>query len=241
MCNVSMRKKKATLILQSVKQTYNHIAEDFSRTRSKPAHEINYLAHEIKPGDSILDLGCGNGRLALAFQQKYQNSIHYIGVDNSEEFLKIAQKQHTNYKFKEGDLLNIPLQDKSINTIFCLRTFHHLPTNALRLAALKEMKRVLKPDGKIVLSVWHLWKKENMNLFLKAFLKTIFTLGNTHLNDLMVPWGKKQRRYYHAFTASELIRLIKKSRLHLQEHFYKSSGGNNQDLTVICQKTSPEI
>ncbi|PIX02803.1 SAM-dependent methyltransferase, partial [bacterium (Candidatus Gribaldobacteria) CG_4_8_14_3_um_filter_42_11] len=44
----------------------------------------------VKDGDKVLDVGCGNGRLVKAFENK---KISYLGVDNSEKLIKLATNQ----------------------------------------------------------------------------------------------------------------------------------------------------
>lgn len=74
-------------LIEQNKQSYNKIAELFSSTRGYVWGDISFLAKNIKDGDNILDLGCGNGRLVESLQVKGE-SISYLGIDNSEGLIK---------------------------------------------------------------------------------------------------------------------------------------------------------
>src|SRR4030042_3054650 len=75
-----------------VKRNYDEIAEDFNETRNKALWpELVKLASGVKDGDSVLDVGCGNGRILEAFKGK---SIKYLGVDGSDRLVEIAKQNH---------------------------------------------------------------------------------------------------------------------------------------------------
>lgn len=85
-----MKKEIQEKLLQIVRQNYEEIAEDFNETRKKQFWpELVKLAAEVKDGDSILDVGCGNGRLIAAFKDR---KINYIGVDGNEKLISLARE-----------------------------------------------------------------------------------------------------------------------------------------------------
>ena len=86
-----MDREVALKILDDVRQSYDKIAEDFSRTRYSIWKEFKPLGQYAKDGDKILDLGCGNGRLIELFQGK---NIEYAGIDNSEKLIEIAHQKY---------------------------------------------------------------------------------------------------------------------------------------------------
>lgn len=119
----------------------------------------------IEENDTILDIGCGEGRFVNNLSNEYKNVTLY-GLDISEEMIRLARKEklkNTNYIIGESE--DIPLPDKSVNTIFCLNSFHHFPnpTNSF-----KEMKRLLKPNGEIIIGdIWVFpFVRELINLYL---------------------------------------------------------------------------
>lgn len=208
-----MHKKKAKKILEGVRKTYETIAEDFSRTRAHYGKEFDLYLQYAKRGGTIVDIGCGNGRFGGFLRENREKirSYHYLGIDQSEKMIEIAQKKQPEDAFMKGTMLNLPLDQESTDMAISIRTFHHIPSHNLRLQALMELQRVLKKEGILVLSVWNLWQKKYIWPITKAIARSLFTLGSYEYNDLFIPWGEKTKRYYHAFTAAELIKIVKKA------------------------------
>lgn len=207
-----MKEKKAKKVLEHVKITYDNIAEEFSQSRHYAGKEFPPLLPYLKKARAILDLGCGNGRFVRYLEQEKLQAT-YIGIDNSQQFVRIAQELHPHQKFMRGDQLNIPLQDQSVDLILNMRAFHHIPSKTMRLQALGEMKRVTKKNGIIIISVWNLWQKKYWKQLITALLRSIFTLGTYAYNDTFISWKNKHTRYYHAFTKKELQKVVEQSEL----------------------------
>ncbi len=211
-----MDEKKGKKIMADVTKTYNEISREFSDSRAFIGKEFEEFRGYLQPGQTILDLGCGNGRLVDFLEKEAatwnQKTYYYMGVDSSKNLLAEAKRKHPGHTFKPGDMVKMPVKDGTIDVLFCIRAFHHLPTVKLRLKALKEMKRVLKPQGVLILTVWNLWQKKYWPQLVKAFIRSIVTLGTYKPGDTFIPWGKaKKQRYYHAFTMKELREMLVES------------------------------
>lgn len=210
-----MDKATADNLLKIVHDNYNDIAADFNMTRKKEIWpEIASLASDIKDGDNVLDLGCGNGRFIETIKDK---KIEYLGIDNSEELIKLARVNYPEYRFIVSDILNLEgakeIKGQKFNYIFCLATLQHLPSRELRLKAIKEMSEFLETNGKIIISNWNMWP---LRKYRRLIFKTIFNriIGNNKLEfgDVLFPWKNsrgeiKSERYYHAFRKRELLNL----------------------------------
>ena len=209
-----MKKETAEYLLKLVHDNYNEIAADFNTTRKKEIWpEMVLLSEKIKDGDRVLDLGCGNGRLLEALKNK---KIEYLGIDNSEELIKLAKVNYPNNNFIVSNILNPDtIKDKKFDYIFCLATLQHLPSQELRIQALKLMKNSLSEGGEIIISNWNMWAiKKYRFLIFKSFLKRIVAKNNLEFGDVIFPWknSKGQEtsdRYYHAFRKKELFNLAK--------------------------------
>jgi 2-polyprenyl-3-methyl-5-hydroxy-6-metoxy-1,4-benzoquinol methylase len=111
------------------------------------------VALGLKSGDAVIDVGCGSGRLATALDRSGP-SVHYLGTDVVPELVSYAQKRcatRETWRFSVVNGLTIPQPDASADFITFFSVFTHLARNEC-LAYLKEAKRVVKPDGKIVVS-----------------------------------------------------------------------------------------
>lgn len=95
-----------------------------------------------------VDIGTGTGNLASLF---IKQGVKIIGIEPSKKMRAIARKKIKNTPVLKGHFLDIPLKDKSIDLIVSSLAFHHL-TESEKTCAITEMKRVLKPKGKIVIA-----------------------------------------------------------------------------------------
>ncbi len=105
----------------------------------------------LQKGDTIVDIGCGSGR--LAFQLKEFLTGQYIGIDVVPELYKYAEKicMRTDWKFLSAPGLTIPLPDGSADFICFFSVFTHL-LHEESYKYLEDAKRVIKPGGKIIFS-----------------------------------------------------------------------------------------
>ena len=198
-----MRKTQADKLLRKVKKDYNKICEGFSSSRKHAWYEFDIYKEMLKDGDRVLDLGCGNGRL---YSYLDDLDIKYVGVDVSDELLKQAKKIHKKANFKSGSFNKIPYKKPYFDKIFCVASFHHIPSREYRLKALKEIKRVLKKDGVVAISVWNLWQKK----YRRYVLESLFRLNKYDFGDTFIPWSDSGvKRYYHAFTLFEMRGLLR--------------------------------
>lgn len=197
------------------REVYNRIAEEFSRSRRGPRRDLLPLLQYVKTGDRVLDVGCGSGRLYGALSEK---KISYIGIDQSEKMIEIARKEHPDAEFLVGDMTAIPFPDAEFDAVFCVAAFHHLSSESARKKTLLEMKRVLKPSGKIILTNWNLrsaWAKKKY--------------GEGKNGDWMIPWKESDGetigvRYYHGFTTDELEKLFFDTGLRVEAQYYALRG-----------------
>jgi len=198
-----MNEKQAKKLIELNKQTYNAIADDFSHSRKYLWPEMDSLSQYIKDNDKILDLGCGNGRLIELIKGK---QIDYTGLDISKKVISLAKKRYPNNHFRIGNLYNLPFANKSFDKVFAIASIHHIPSNKLRTKILEEIRRVVKPEGLIIISVWNLNKRK----YLKQIKKSQKEHSYLEEGDLLKPWGKEKEnlRYYHAFKKQELIDLF---------------------------------
>jgi len=229
-----MDKEYAKKILEETKENYNLISEDFSITRDKFWEELGFLSKYVNDSDKVLDLGCGNGRLSELFQGK---NLDYFGVDFSERLIGIAGKKHPQLKFQVADALNLPFPDNFFDKVFSIAVLHHIPSRELRLKFMIEVKRTLKPGGSLFITVWKFHKVEALLLIFKSTILKLFGLSKLDFGDIMEPWGKKIKRYYHCFSGRELKRDMLEAGFRVQDfRIVKNKRGNRQNIYLSAQK-----
>jgi len=219
-----------------VKKNYSKIANHYSETRKKklwPA--IKKLVENVKDGDKVLDVGCGSGKLLDALQEK---DISYIGTDPCKGLLENAKNRYKKegrlkkekIKFIQNDILNLgDIPQTKFDHAFVIAVLQHIPSNDLQIKALKQLKNKIKPDGKIVLSVWNMWskaweKKKFKQKIWKFFFLKMIGKNKMDFGDVLFDWKSPEgenvsKRYYHAFRKRELKKISKKAGLKIEKIF----------------------
>ena len=105
----------------------------------------------LKPDETVLDIGCGPGMLLKILKDQWP-SVKAIGIDPDQQSLGLARnrlKAHQVQLF-QAFAESLPLPDSSVDVCVSTLVFHHIP-NEIKLSAIQEMKRVLKPGGRTLI------------------------------------------------------------------------------------------
>lgn len=238
-----MKQAHAQRIVEENKQVYNRIAQQFSGTRQHPWGEFTLFEPYVKTGNQVLDIGCGNGRLAGFLEQK---NINYTGVDNSAALINIAKRERPAATFMVSEATQLPFPDKQFDVVCCIATLHHIPSRELRAKLIQEAVRVLKPGGYLCLTEWNLWHTQWWSLLLRYSIKKLLGLNKLDWGDVEKPWknqtGETQgKRYLHLFSKGSLEKLLIQNNLSLVFHRHTADGvavpaTKGFNLTTIAQK-----
>jgi len=108
----------------------------------------------IKPGDSVLDVGCGTGEVTLLAKTRAKEGKAY-GIDPAPEMITVARTKAARKKlevdFRVGVIEALPFADSSIDVVTSSLMMHHLPEE-LKVRGLAEIYRVLKPGGGLLIA-----------------------------------------------------------------------------------------
>jgi ubiquinone/menaquinone biosynthesis C-methylase UbiE len=107
----------------------------------------------LKPGESVLDVGCGTGTLAIAAKRRVGSTGRACGIDASSEMIaragEKARKAGLDVEFKNEVIDALPFPDALFDAVLNTLMLHHLPRK-LREDGAREIRRVLKPGGRVL-------------------------------------------------------------------------------------------
>ena len=169
--------------VQDTQTSYDRVAVEYGERfkdemDDKPFDRdcLNRLVREAGELGPICDLGCGPGQIA---RYLHSQGVKTLGVDLSANMIVEAQRLNPEIHFHQGDMLSLPDADNSWGGIAAFYCIIHIPREQI-VNALREMKRVLKPGGILLLAfhigteIKHLdvWWEKSVNLDFAFYLPT---------------------------------------------------------------------
>ena len=198
---------------------WDAIAKSFDETRKKPWKNCVDFIEKLPENSVVSDIGCGNGRHLIYCAEHCSKAI---GVDFSINLLEIARKKMSkkrNVELVQANAVYLPFKDDSIDHILFIATLHNIKDRGNRVKSLSEIKRVLKPNGTALISVWSRWQER----FLLHFLKRMFSLKKEkeeEFGDITIMWKGDMLnlpRFYHLYSKGEFASDLKKAGLKIKK------------------------
>jgi ubiquinone/menaquinone biosynthesis C-methylase UbiE len=125
----------------------------FAGTRRRSYRQL-LLASGVQSGDRVLDVGCGPGYFARMLAQTVGSHGSVVGIDAAPEMIEYANRKARslpNCRFQSGAAESLAFPDASYDVVVSSLMMHHIP-DELRLQAVREMRRVLRPGGRLLLA-----------------------------------------------------------------------------------------
>lgn len=226
-------------------------ARQFSETRHRAWPGFRKLLPHIgrTRSHSVLDVGCGNGRLATFLAGELESPLSYHGIDASAELLEDARRATAatcpQASFEIRDLVLDPnerLPQGPYSVIAAIAVLHHIPGAARRRQLVSALGERLAPGGVLVLTAWRFDRIERIASRVVPWAKAIASLdlaideGSLEAGDQLIAWGNSGRnlRYCHLFDDARWDALIGASPLHCVARFgADGSGGDHNEYAIL--------
>lgn len=150
-------------------RSYDPVAETYERVHAarftQPATDLVELAG-VGRGDTVLDVGTGTG---VAAQVAAERGAMALGIDPSLGMLSVGQHRRPQVPFVAAEAIDLPFRDGSFDVVvgnFVLAHFHKVET------ALHDLKRVVRPGGRMAFSAW----ADTRDSFTDAWLELVSTV-----------------------------------------------------------------
>ena len=221
---------------------YAAFAEPFAASRPVCDPALTSILPYIPERARILDVGCGNGRLALLLDRERPGAA-YMGVDTVTELIRVARAQtaeldKVSARFHVVDIAQPGWSSFTdsfvIDTVVCLAVLHHIPSFDLRLQVVREIADLLEPGGSLIVSTWQFLDSDRMRRKLVDWAEAGVSEEALEPGDYLLDWKREGRglRYCHLVDQAEVERLAAGSGLRVRETF--RAGGREGNLSLFA-------
>ncbi|XP_059572502.1 probable tRNA methyltransferase 9B isoform X1 [Alligator mississippiensis] len=199
-----MEKEASQLEKDHVHHVYEKIAPHFSDARYKAWPKVQKFISNQELGSLIADIGCGNGKYL-----HINSKVYKLGCDYCFPLVETARND--GHEVMLCHSLCLPYRNECFDAVLSIAVIHHFSTKERRMQAIKEMARILRIGGQIMIYVWAM--EQNRRKFEKQ--------------DIFVPWNPSPPSCASGNPCSRGIwKLInqKDKKLALNQHSHKSDG-----------------
>ncbi|XP_050434695.1 uncharacterized protein LOC126841927 isoform X2 [Adelges cooleyi] len=138
--------------------------------KTKPWPKVTQFLHDLEPGSLVCDIGCGTGKYLSTNPHVFK-----VGVDRCTRLTEIARSQDS--EVLVCDNLTLPFKDCSLDAVLSIAVIHHFSTAERRVCAIRELARVLRIGGRIIITVWAMERRHR----------------KFQSQDVLMPWHKPCR------------------------------------------------
>lgn len=226
---------------------YTRFARAFAETRSSAQASLARIVAYIPNGARVLDIGCGDGRLARRLDQAGLR-VTYLGLDFSMECIALATARNAHLRGVAAEFHAVDITQPGwheqihapglsaqgeppaapFDVAFALAVLHHVPGFGLRRDVLRGVRALLRPGGRLVLTNWQFVRSERLRKKIVAWRTVGLDERELEPGDALLDWkrGGLGYRYCHLVTEDEVVRLAAQSDFRVVEQFYTDADLN---------------
>lgn len=235
-----MDRGTAERLLALNREFYTAFAQSFAGSRQVTDPALTAILPHIPSHAQVLDVGCGNGRLALLLDRERPGAT-YLGLDAAAEMIAAARAQadlltNISAQFRVADVTrpDWSLEIGHWRLITCLAVLHHIPGFDLRLRVLRDLAGLLEPGGVLILSTWQFITNERMRRKIVAWSRVDVKPDALEVGDYLLDWkrGGQGLRYCHMVDEDEVRQLAAASGFRVRQIF--RAGGREGNLSLFA-------
>jgi SAM-dependent methyltransferase len=251
-----MKTSTSEQLVRLNKQFYQTFGQAFSNTRQRIQMGQRRILESIPKIGNWLDLGCGNGNLAVEWGRQKREGM-YIGVDFSPVLIREAKEAvqkktipaGLDIQFAQTDLSDenwsLPWRQTILTGVMAFAVLHHIPGRDLRLRLLCQVNRLLPRGSEFLHSEWQFQNNPRILSRKQPWSKIGIEDGEVDQGDALLDWrhalpGQTEQiglRYVHLFSRGELGELAELSGFEIVEEFESDGAGGKLSLYQRWRKT----
>lgn len=231
--------------LRQINRTfYSRFAGQFAGSRSHNQPGLLRLIPHLPPSGRLLDVGCGNGRLARVLHQQGRR-LAYLGIDSSPELLAIARSESAPLAmpadFAEIDVASpgwiARLPHQTFDAVVALAVLHHVPGWQGRIDLLIQLASLLDGEGVLALSTWQFLNEARLRRKIVPWRAAGLTAEQVEPGDYLLDWqrGGAGLRYCHLVDDVELAALAEQSGLSVHATYLDDGRSHNLNLFAVLR------
>ncbi len=210
------------------RQFYQITATEFDASRAHPWPGWERLLPHLRAPLTVLDVGCGNGRLGVFLAQHVGAGLRYIGLDSSPALLDRARiaLAGIDARLEAWDLMDDPLPAEQYGLVALFGVLHHVPGAVRRRALLADLAARVAPSGLLAFAAWRFIEDPRYRSRLAPWPDG----WTADPGDYLLDWrrGPHALRYCHAVDDAEHAALIAATGLR-EVATYRADGRSGQE------------
>lgn len=234
-------------LLQINRDFYAATADDFAETRASGwLGWARLLPHLPQTGPlRVLDVGCGNARLANYLAERIDRPIDYTGIDSSSRLLalahdRLAPDMRIRAVLLERDALLDPLPTGPFDLVAAFGLIHHIPDLHQREACIAALGQRVAVGGVLAVTLWKFYEYERFRARIVPWSQIDRPPAVLENGDYLLDWraGQPALRYCHYVDEREEAALIDAARLPLIDRYRSDGEGGRVNAYLIWRRLS---